>query len=41
MVFTNLGLKTMQIWKIKDDKVYILLLNIAEEEDFQINLQVA
>jgi hypothetical protein len=24
MVFTNLGIKTMQIWKTKDDKVYTI-----------------
>lgn len=24
IVFTNLGLKTMQIWKTKDDKVYTI-----------------
>jgi len=38
IVFTNLGLKTMQIWTIKDDKVYTIT---AEEEDFQNDLQVA
>jgi len=38
IVFTNLGIKTMQIWTIKDDKVYTIT---AEEEDFQNDLQVA
>jgi eukaryotic-like serine/threonine-protein kinase len=40
IVFTNLGLKTMQIWTIKDDKVYTITY-VAEEEDFQDDLQIA
>ena len=40
MVFTNLGLKTMQIWTIKDDRVYTITY-VAEEEDFQDDLDVA
>ena len=40
IVFTNLGIKTMQIWTIKDDKVYTITYT-AEEEDFQNDLQVA
>jgi len=38
IVFANLGLKTMQIWTIKDDKVYTITY-VAEEEDFQSDLQ--
>jgi hypothetical protein len=26
MVFTNLGIKIMQIWKTKDDKVYTIAI---------------
>jgi hypothetical protein len=33
-------LKTMQVWTIKDDKVYIITYT-AEEEDFQNDLQFA
>jgi serine/threonine-protein kinase len=40
IVFTNLGIKTMQVWTIKDDKVYTITYT-AEEEDFQNDLQVA
>ena len=40
IMFTNLGLKTMQIWTIKDDKVYTITY-VAEEEDFQDDLQIA
>jgi eukaryotic-like serine/threonine-protein kinase len=40
IVFTDLGLKTMQIWTIKDDKVYTITY-VAEEEDFQGDLQIA
>ncbi|MDQ3840902.1 MAG: hypothetical protein M3297_16740 [Thermoproteota archaeon] len=39
-VFTNLGLKTMQILTIKDDRVYTITY-VAEEEDFQDDLEVA
>jgi hypothetical protein len=39
IVFTNLGLKTMQIWAIKEDKVYTITY-VAEEEDFQNDLQM-
>jgi len=40
IVFTDLGVKTMQIWTIKDDKVYTITY-VAEEEDFQDDLQIA
>jgi eukaryotic-like serine/threonine-protein kinase len=34
LVFTNIGLKTMQIWTLKEDKVYTITY-VAEEEDFE------
>jgi serine/threonine-protein kinase len=40
IVFTNMGLKTMQVWTIKDDKVYTISY-IAPEEDFQNDLPIA
>lgn len=40
IVFTNIGIKTMQVWTIKDGKVYTITYT-AEEEDFQNDLQVA
>jgi serine/threonine-protein kinase len=40
IILTNLGLQTMQIWTIKDDKVYTITY-VAEEEDFQNDLQIA
>ena len=40
IVFTNMGLKTMQVWTIKDDKVYTISY-IASEEDFQNDLLIA
>lgn len=40
IVFTNMGLKTMQVWTIKDDKVYTISY-IAPEEDFQNDLLIA
>ena len=40
IVFTNAGLKTMQVWTIKDDKVYTITYE-AGEEDFQNDLLVA
>lgn len=40
LIFTNIGLKTMQIWTLKDDKVYTITY-VAEEEDFENDLQVA
>jgi eukaryotic-like serine/threonine-protein kinase len=40
IVFTDLGLKTMQIWTIKDDRIYTITYT-AEEEDFQNDLQIA
>jgi eukaryotic-like serine/threonine-protein kinase len=40
LVFTNIGLKTMQIWTLKEDKVYTITY-VAEEEDFENDLQVA
>jgi eukaryotic-like serine/threonine-protein kinase len=40
IIFTDLGLKTMQVWTIKDDKIYTITYT-AEEEDFQGDLQIA
>jgi serine/threonine-protein kinase len=41
IVFTNIaGLKTMQVWTIKDDKAYIITY-VAKEADYQKDLQVA
>ena len=41
IVFTNMvGLKTMQVWTIKDDKAYIITY-VAKEEDYENDLQVA
>ena len=41
IVFTSLqGLKTMQVWTIKNDKAYIISY-IAQEEDYEKELQVA
>src|SRR5919107_1919212 len=41
IVFTNIeGLKTMQVWTIKDDKAYIITY-IAQEEDYEKELQIA
>jgi hypothetical protein len=40
VIFTNLGLKTMQIWTIEGDRVYTITY-VAEEEDFQKDLQIA
>ena len=40
LVFTNIGLKTMQVWTLQDDKVYTITY-VAEEEDFENDLQVA
>jgi eukaryotic-like serine/threonine-protein kinase len=41
IVFTSLqGLKTMQVWTIKDDKAYIITY-VAQEEDYEKELQVA
>jgi eukaryotic-like serine/threonine-protein kinase len=40
IVFTNLeGLKTMQVWTIKDDKEYIITY-VAKEEDYEKDLQI-
>src|SRR5919108_4323110 len=40
IVFTNIaGLKTMQVWTIKDDKAYIITY-IAKEEDYKKDLQI-
>ena len=38
--FINMGLKTMQAWTIKDDKVYTITY-VAEEEDFQNDFPIA
>ena len=41
IVFTSLqGLKTMQVWTIKNDKAYIISY-VAQEEDYEKELQVA
>jgi eukaryotic-like serine/threonine-protein kinase len=41
IVFTNIeGLKTMQVWTIKDDKAYIITY-VAQEEDYEKELQIA
>jgi eukaryotic-like serine/threonine-protein kinase len=40
LVFTNIGLKTMQVWTLQEDKVYTITY-VAEEEDFENDLQVA
>ena len=40
IIFTNLVIKTMQVWTVKDGKVYTITYT-AEEEDFQNDLQVA
>jgi eukaryotic-like serine/threonine-protein kinase len=40
IVFTNVaGLKTMQVWTIKDDKAYIITY-VAKEEDYEKDLQI-
>ena len=40
IVFTNIaGLKTMQVWTIKDDKAYIITY-VAKEEDYENDLQI-
>jgi eukaryotic-like serine/threonine-protein kinase len=40
VVFTNIGLKTMQVWTLKDDKVYAITY-VAEEDDYENDLQIA
>ena len=40
IIFTDLVLKKMQVWTLKDDKVYTITYS-AEEEDFQNELQTA
>lgn len=41
IVFTSLqGLKTMQVWTVKDDKAYIITY-VAQEEDYEKDLQIA
>jgi hypothetical protein len=40
IVLNYLGLKTMEVWSIDDDKVYTVTY-VAEEEDYQNDLQVA
>jgi len=40
IVFTNIGLKTMQVWTLKDDKVYTITY-VAEEDDYENDLQIA
>jgi len=40
IVFTNIGLKTLQVWTLKDDKVYTITY-VAEEDDYEKDLQIA
>ena len=40
IVFTNNGLKTMQVWTLKDDKVYTITY-VAEEDDYENDLRIA
>jgi hypothetical protein len=40
IVFTNIGLKTLQVWTLKDDKVYTITY-VAEEDDYENELQIA
>lgn len=40
IVFTNMDLKTMQVWTVKDDRAYTISY-IAPEEDFQNDLLIA
>jgi serine/threonine-protein kinase len=40
IVLTNLGIKTMQVWTIKEDRAYSVTYT-AEEEDFEYDLPVA
>ena len=40
IVFTNVELKTMQVWTIKDNRAYAIIY-VAEEEDFEDDLPVA
>jgi serine/threonine-protein kinase len=40
IVFTNMDLKTMQVWTVKDDRVYVISY-VAPEEDFQNDLLIA
>ena len=40
IVFTNVGLKTIQVWTIKEDRVYTITYT-APEEDFQNDLLIA
>jgi hypothetical protein len=40
IAFTNVGLKTMQVWSLKDDKVYTITY-VAEEEDYENDIQIA
>jgi hypothetical protein len=40
IVFTDIGLKTLQVWTLKDDKVYAITY-VAEEEDYENDLQIA
>ena len=40
IVFTNIGLKTMQVWTLKNDKVYAITY-VAEEEDYESDIQIA
>jgi hypothetical protein len=40
VVFSNLGIKTMQVWTIEDNRIYTITY-VAEEEDFEEDFQVA
>lgn len=40
IVFADVGLKTLQVWTLKDDKVYAITY-VAEDEDYENGLQIA
>jgi eukaryotic-like serine/threonine-protein kinase len=40
IVFTNAGLQKIQVWTIKDDRIYTITYE-ADEEDFQNDLMIA
>ena len=40
IVFTNVGLQKIQVWTIKDDRIFTIIYE-ADEEDFQNDLLVA
>jgi hypothetical protein len=40
IVFTNIGLKTLQVWTLKDDNVYTITY-VAEEGEYENDLGIA